>query len=257
MNPEFEDKLRKAMVVLGRVTEAIIGKAKEAKSSVGHSKAVEPVLAIEGQLPMNKIRELISISSDRVVKPLVPNLVDKAALEICDGEAKVGAVMKEKGAALAVHVNIGGFGGHHGEARPSGVHAVRAAAKGIPFEDGFFDYAVADFASPSAGDFVKAVKELGRQVTLGGHAVIADFHPFGMYAKKGGKRLRPIESVVRGVEDYYRICREAGFVITHMREIFIDETLRTRFETVGEKTAFRVLKNSPFLIFLFVAKKGR
>lgn len=255
MNPKVEDILKKSMLKLGRAVESIIGHAKKAKVSVAPSHTIQPILAIESQLSMQKVRELISAGADRVVKTAIPNLVDKAVAELSDGPAVFASLMKERGASIVVHVDIGASGGAYLKDTIHQVHRIRASSKNVPFEDGFFDFAVANLATPAQGDIVKTVKEIGRLITVGGSAAIMDFHPFGNFAKKGGFRLRSIESMIRGVEDYYKICQTAGFNLVYIRESFIDETVRTLFMTDEEKYSFRSLKDTPFLIFLFVNKR--
>lgn len=260
MGKEFENVLRKGMIKLGHAVEAVIGHAQKAKGSVSHVRSVrtvEPILAIESQLSMPKIKELISTSVERVVRPLVPNLIDKAAIEVCDGPTRFGAQLKEKGVATLVHVDIGGAaGGYPKELGASNVSSIRASIRSLPFEDEFFDYCIANLATARQGDVIRSVKEIGRQIVLGGSTLIVDFHPFGMFAKKGNLRLRSPENVLRGVEDYYKICHAAGLNITAVKEAFIDETLRGFFETPEEKSAFRQLKDTPFLIFFAATKKG-
>lgn len=256
MNPKFENMLRKGMTAFGHTVESVIGQAKKAKGSVAQTRGVEPILALEGQLPLPKIKELISISVDRVIKPLIPNLIDRATLEISEGEMKFCPIMKDRGASVSVFVDISGVAASYvREKRLSNVHTVRAAAKNIPFEDGFFDFVVASLATSAVGDISRVIKEVGRQLAIGGNAIIADFHPFGCFAKKGPVRLRALESVIHGVEDYYKICKLSGFQITYIKEIFLDENLRSFFVTPEEKASFRSIKDTPFLIFIMVTKK--
>jgi len=257
MNPAFEEILKKGMLGLGRAVEFVIGHARKARVKVGtaSSDSLQPILAVEGQLTIQKVRELISAGADRIVKPVIPVLVDKAAAELCDGPPVFVGLMKERGASIAVHVDISASGGAYPKDEGTRSHRIRAAVRNMPFEDGFFDFIVANLATPLQDDIVKAVKEAGRVLTVGGNAVVIDFHPFGNFAKKGSFRLRSVKSIVRGVEDYYKICQTAGFSLVYIRELFIDETVRSLFATDGEKHAFRSLKDTPFLIFLMVNKK--
>lgn len=258
MNPKVENALKKGMVTLGHAVESIIGRAKRARVSVAPTHGVQPILALESQLPMLKIKELIFVSVDRIIKPLIPNLIDKSALEVAEGQMRFGPLMKEKGAAISIHVDIGGSAGSYPkDSKVQGIYKITASPKSIPFEDCFFDFVVANLATSQQGDLVRSVKEIGRLITPGGQAVIVDFHPFGMFAKRGSVRLRSMESIVRGVEDYYKICKAAGFTLNYMREAFLDETVRASFVSPEEKSSFRSIKDTPFLIFLMVSKKGR
>jgi len=259
MNKNVEDKLRQGMAAFGKLIERVIGKAKDAKVTVAKTRpgSVEPILALESQLPISKLKDIISVSIDRMLKAEIPNLVDKAAVEISEGESKFAPIMKEKGAAVSLHVDIGSAAGTYPrDKKTKRIHNIRALSHSIPFEDGFFDYTIANLATPSTGDVVRVIKEIGRIITIGGYAIIIDFHPFGRFAKKGSQRLRGMESVVRGVEDYYKICGLSGFNLEYVREAFFDETLRTMFATPEEKTVFRTIKDTPFLIFVLAKKKG-
>lgn len=258
MNPKIEKFLKKGMSKFGGLVESVIGHAKKAKVSVKKpAETVEPILALESQLSILKLKELTMVGVDRIVKGLVPNLIDKTALEMCDGEMKFSQLMKEKGSSLTIHADIASSGGSYPkESQIQGVYSVRAEVRNIPFEDGFFDFVVANLATSSQGDVFKAIKEVGRLVTIGGNAIIVDFHPFGRFAKRGSVRLRSMESVVRGVEDYYKIAQASGFSISYLREAFFDETTRTHFQTPEEKSTFRSIKDTPFLIFLIANKRG-
>jgi len=83
--------------------------------------------------------------------------------------------------------------------------------------------------------------------------VFIDYHPYGLYAKKGPNRLRSVESSIRGAEDYYRICRAAGLRVVDLREAFVDENLRSYFGD-DQISAYRSMKGSPLTIYLFFYK---
>jgi SAM-dependent methyltransferase len=253
---KWEEGLRAGVVKVGNLVEGLLGRAEEWSSSIKSSSgSAQPLLSLEGQVPLPKLKELINISVDRVVASSVPALVDRTSAEIREGASTLAAIFRERGASVAAHVDIGGGGGSYGRAE-AGVASVRCHPHRLPFEDSFFDFAVGHFANQYQGDLVKDVRELSRVTALSGEAVIVDFHPFGMFARKGTTRLRPLESTARGVEDHYKLCRSAGFRVVNVREAFIDENMRPFFVTDGEKQAFRMVKESPLLIFLFVKKGG-
>lgn len=257
MNSRFEELLKKGMQKLGNGVEAVIGQAKKAKGTGTTKQIVKPILAIESELALPKIKELMGVGVERIITPEIPNLVDKSALEISEGAARFTSFMKEKGAALAVHVDIGASAGSYPkDAYGAALYEVRGTARNIPFENGFFDFVIANLATSEQGDIVKVMQELYRILTLGGEATIVDFHPFGRFAKRGVGRLRSAESIVKGVEDYYKICRTIGFKVNNIKEAFFDETVRNLFESQEEKSSFRSVKDTPFLIFLFVSKKS-
>ena len=258
LSPKFENVLRSGMTKFGHAVEKVIGSVEKARGSAKPSTSVEPILALESQLSMAKLKEMIAVSVDRVVGTSIPNLIDKSTLEINEGVMRFSPAMKEKGASLVVHVDIGGFAGtYSSEGSTTGVFGIRASIKNVPFEDGFFDFIVSDLATPHQGDISRSMKELGRLITPGGQALVVDFHPFGQFAKRGSARLRSTTSFVKGAEDYYKICGASGFSLNYIREAFFDETVRMHFETPEEKAAFRSIKDTPFLIFLFVSKKAR
>jgi hypothetical protein len=121
----------------------------------------------------------------------------------------------------------------------------------IAVQSGGFDAAVALLAAPFQGEIELVLRELARTLVVGGDVVIADFHPFGNYAKRGSHRLRA--SFASGIEDYYRMARAAGITITDIREGFCDERSAAFFVTPDEKLLYRQLKGAP----LVVAFRGR
>ena len=252
--PKLEEYLRKGVWVLGTAVEKLIEQADKLKTTLTTSSvSAQPVLSLEGQLSIPKLKELINSAVEKVVAPAIPPLVDKTALEIREGGAAFAKVFKERGASVAIHNDMGSGGASYG--RAEGTSSVKGGASKLPFEDGFFDYIVGNFASSYQGDLIKTVKELSRLLTISGEGVIVHFHPFGMYAKRGGLRLKPAESTIRGIEDYYKICKATGLKVVGVKESFIDETMRSMFVTDEEKLSFRMVKDAPLLIYIF-AKKG-
>jgi SAM-dependent methyltransferase len=253
---KLEDMLRRGVNVVGGAIEKAIGHAERLSEGLKKgSTFAQPVLSLEGQLPLPKIKEIISQTVDKFVVPVVPGLVDKTSLEIREGASSLAKVFNEKGSSVAVHIDIGASGGSYGkpEAR---LISLRSESSRLPFEDGFFDVVVANLATQYQGDIVKATRELSRVLSISGEATIVDFHPFGQYAQWGNVRLRPVESTIRGIEDYYKLCKTSQLRIIGIREAFFDEALRPCFVTEGEKSAFRMLKDTPLLIFLQVKKGG-
>lgn len=240
------------MTSAGRIVERAIGHAHKAKVQVGARGGMQPILSLESLVGTNKIGELISISTERVALPVVPDLKDRLALDIGEGPPQFLAQYKDRKARFAVGLEIGG--GSRGEQGDSDRgYIVRGRATALPFGGDFFDYVAVRLATPFQGDVLKVMKEVGRVASPGGQGVLVDYHPYGMYAKKGSDRLRSVESSIRGAEDYYRICRAAGLRVVDLREAFIDENLRGNF---GEEQlpAYRSVKGSPLVIFLFFYK---
>lgn len=247
--------MRKGVLAAGHLVEQVINRAEKLGGNLkGGSLSTQPVLSLEGQISIPKLKELLNSTAEKVIVPAIPGLVDKTALEIREGQSVFAKFFKEKGASVATHVDMAGSAGAYAKGG-SGINSLRSASTRLPFEDGFFDYVAALYSNQYQGDIVKAVKEFARVLSIAGDGIIVDFHPFGMYAKRGSLRLKPTESTIRGVEDYYRLCKSAGLRITSIRESFLDEELRPMFETEGEKAAFRMVKDTPLLIYLFV-KKG-
>lgn len=251
----WEEFLKKGVVTVGNALERAIVRAEKLKENFrGSSLSAQPLLSLEGQISIPKLKDIISHVSEKLIASAIPPLVDKTALEIREGASVFAKMFREKGASFSGHVDIGGSAGTYGKAE-EGVSSLRSVANKLPFEDGFFDYVVSVYANPYQGDLIKAVKELSRVLTFSGEAVVVDFHPFGLYAKRGSLRLKPLESTVRGVEDYYKICKSASLKVTAVRESFLDETVRPLLAAEDEKAAFRMVKDTPLLIYLFV-KKG-
>lgn len=253
---KVEDGLRKGVFTVGSFLEKLIDKAEGLASNFKQpSVSTQAVLSLEGQLTIPKLKEIINSAYEKATAPKVPSLVDKTAIEIKEGGAALTKVFKEKGATVAAHIDMGGSAGSYGQPE-KGVVSIRCIPSKLPFEDGFFDYIIGHFANQFQGDLSKSVKEFSRVLSISGEGIITDFHPFGMYAKRGTIRLKPVESVIRGVEDYYKLCTSVGLKVVSVRESFFDETTRPLFVTEDEKSAFRIVRDTPFLIHLSVRKGG-
>lgn len=244
------------MFAFGRLIEIIIGQARKAKASVSQAGGgLQPVLALESQVPLPKLKELISRASARVLAQLIPTVGARPVLEVCEGFDTFYEMLKERGAAQIVHVDIGNIAAGKEKTPPvRGPHFVYAEAKKIPFDDNFFGFALACLTTPFQGEMVKSVKEIGRVLKAGGDIIITDFHPYGLYAKKGNVRLKSRETGVKGLEDYYKICKVAGLKVVDVKEVFIDETMRPFFISPDEKAAYKNIKDTPLIICLLAKK---
>lgn len=252
---KLENLLRKGMQAVGSAVEKAIGKAQEAKQSVGPPAIAGAPVTVESQLPIPKIKELLKVSADRVITQLLPALADRRTVEIGDGVGKYALMLKEHGARMVVATEIGAGGGQAVSDALTRLYMVRAGLGRLPFADGCFDFAVANMLTSYQGDLGKALKEMARVLTPGAGLILVDFHPFGPFAKRGAVRMRPTDASLRGIADLYKVARLSHLKITDVREIFIDETLRASFATNDEKQAYRTLRDQPLVIAYF-ARKG-
>jgi len=255
MADTFEHTLRRLMEALGHQVEKLIGKAKKAKVQVGSRGGVQPVLSVESLLPLERIKEIIEESTRRAIAESIPDIKGGHALEIGEAPALYGQRLLGAQADVAVSVEIAGeFTPKQGD-RTRGF-VLQAKPSRLPFGNQSFNYVLGRFATPHQGDIVKAVTEVGRVLAPGGQGVIVEFHPFGLFAKRGQNRMRSIESNLRKLEEYYRLCRQAGLRVVDLREAFIDEGARALFKE-DEIPAYRALKGTPLLAFLFIYKLRR
>lgn len=252
MSKGLEKTLKSFMESTGRLIERAIGQAQKAKVQVGTRGGLQPILSLESLLGTNKIRELIDLSTERILFPAVPDLKEGISLDVGEGPPQLLEKFLEKGSQTAVGLEIGGGSrGKQGDVNKG--YVVRGSAVSIPFADDFFHYIVVRLATPFQGDILRVMKEIGRVNVPGGQGVLIDYHPYGLYAKKGSNRLRSVESSIRGAEDYYRICRAAGLRVVDLRESFIDENLRSSFEEENI-SSYRSVKGSALAIYLFFYK---
>jgi SAM-dependent methyltransferase len=252
MTRGVESTLRSVMSSIGHLVERVIGHAQKAKVQVGARGGVQPILSLESFLGTGKIKSLIDVSTERVALPMIPDLKGSASLDVGEGPPQFLDRFVEKGSRIAVGLEIGGGSrGKQGDASKG--YIIRGSAASIPFGEDFFSFVSARLATPFQGDILRVMKEIGRITEPGGQGVLIDYHPYGMYAKKGSNRLRSVESSIRGAEDYYRICRASGLRVVDLREAFVDENLRSVF---GEEhvQAYRSVKGSPLAIYLFFYK---
>ena len=240
------------MEALGRVVESVIGKAKQATVQVSTRGGVQPILSVESQLTAPRIRDLIDASTHKVLSGAIPDLKGGTALEVGEGPVSWAARLLSAQAQSVMGAEIGGGSvGSQGDASRGFV--VRGSVPKLPFPDKRFSYVMARLATQLQGDMVRALREISRVMAPGGQGVLVDYHPFGLYAKRGASRVRPADSGVHRFEDYYRFCRQAGLRVVDVREIFVDEGMRQLFHE-EEIAAYRNLKGTPLLVFLFVYK---
>lgn len=247
MSETFESSLKKLMEWAGRGIEKVIGEAHKAKVSVGTRGGLKPILSLESQFSPAKIREMINFATERICVPALPNLKGQVTLEIGDGPMFLVPKFIGQQARIALGLEISGQGGG---GRGS---IIRGLPSSLPFGKDFFEYVGARLATNLQGDVIRAVKEIGRVLAPGGQGFFIDFHPFGLYAKRGTDRLRSVESTIRGIEDYYKICRSAGLRIVDLHEAFIDESFRSMLDA-EEVAAYRNVKGTPLLLFIFFFK---
>lgn len=252
MAESFDQSLRRAMVWLGHLVEHLIGSAKKARVQVGARTGMQPVLSIESQLSYEQIKDLIDASVKRMMENAFPNLDGSSALDIGEGPIFYAARLLGARADTAISFDIRSASADaQGDASRGFI--VRGRASKLPFASERFAYVIARLASIFQGDVTRATMEIGRVMAPGGQGVLIDFHPFGLYAKKGPDRIKSAESGLRRLEDYYALMRKAGLRIVDFREGFIDEQTRSMFDD-EQIHAYRSLKGSPLLAYFFIYK---
>ena len=210
------------MEALGRVVESVIGKAKQATVQVSTRGGVQPILSVESQLTAPRIRDLIDASTHKVLSGAIPDLKGGTALEVGEGPVSWAARLLSAQAQSVMGAEIGGGSvGSQGDASRGFV--VRASVAKLPFPDKRFSYVMARLATQLQGDMVRALREISRVMAPGGQGVIVDYHPFGLYAKRGrwvravqawsfGPRMNAIHDWVAGLSatfDYTSLERPA------------------------------------------------
>ena len=241
----------KAGGFFGRLLETLAGQAKKAKGGLEGKSGLQPILALESRLPIPKLKQLIAFCGDRFLLQNLTQLKDKTVLEIGEGPLRFQKNIAEQKPKFLAGIVIDGVTPQSLD--PSSL-LLKGTLKSIPFENQFFDFVVALLTTSHQGDVVSAFKEMGRILAPEGIGLIVDFHPFGLYAKTGTQRLRSIAATIRGLEDYYKMCRVAGLSIVDLHEGFVDDTLRNQFVTLPEMEAFREIKGTPLVLFLRVKK---
>lgn len=245
---QWEENLRRIVVTLGRGLEGLIAKLKSTRLA-RNLPQVTPVMAIEGQIPTSKIKELSQHVSLRLLAEMMPPLVDKSVLLIGEGVAAAVPLCKDKGTSTLMEVELGASESPLSDGDESlRIHCV---PQKLAVRNHSFDAVVALLATPFQGELELVFQELARTLVVGGDFLVADFHPFGLYAKRGSRRLRA--SFAHGMAEYYRMARDLGIEIADCREGYCDEKAAAFFVTPEEKQIYRGLKDSP----LVVAFRGR
>lgn len=251
LKPEWEENLRRIVVALGTGLEGLIAKIKSARQARSLPK-VTPVMAIEGQISTSKIKELSQHVSLRLLGEMMPTLVDKSVLLIGESVAAAVPLCKDKGTSTLMEVELGASESPLADGDESlRIHCI---PQKLGVRGNSFDAVVALLATPFQGEVEQVFKELARTLVMGGDFLVADFHPFGLYAKRGSRRIRA--SVAHGIADYYRMARDLGIDITDCREGYCDEKSSAFFITPEEKQVYRSLKDSPLVIAFRGRKMG-
>ncbi len=248
LKPEWEENLRRVVVRLGQGLERLIDKVKANRFAKSLPK-VTPLMAIESQLPTPKIRELAQHISLSLLSDMMPALVDKSVLLVGEGITAAVPLCHDKGASTLIQIELSS----NESPLADGEDALRIHCHPhqLAVRNGSFDTVIGMLASPFQGELEQALRELSRTLVVGGDFLLADLHPFGLYAKRGSHRLRP--SFAHGIADYYRMARGLGIDLTDCREGFCDEKSSAFFVTPEEKQIYRRIKDSP----LVIAFRGR
>lgn len=248
--------LQRLMEFIGGLLEKILGQAKKAKGTYEKKGGLQPILSLESRLSLPKLKNLIGHFTERFVPPALPALKDKTVLEIGEENLKFQKPILEKKPKVYCGVIVGDCASL--TSSQQGIPFVlKGSFKSIPFEEGFFDCVICRLSTPQQGDVISAFKEMARVLSPEGEGLILDYHPFGLFAKSGKERFRSVQSTLRGVEDYFKMCRLSGLAVEDLHEGFIDDTLRNQFTTPEEMAAFREIKGTPLVIFLKVVKQRK
>lgn len=248
---QWEENLRRIVVALGKGLEGVIAKVTSARQARNLPK-LTPVLGIEGQIPTAKIKELSQHVSLRLLGEMMPPLVDKSVLLVGEGVAAAVPLCKDKGTSTLMEVELGASESPLDDGDES--LRIHCMPHKLATRNSSFDAVVALLATPFPGELEQVFQELARTLVIGGDFLVADFHPFGLYAKRGSRRLRA--SFANGIADYYRMARDLGIDITDCREGYCDDKAAAFFVTPEEKQIYRSLKDSPLVIAFRGRKMG-
>ena len=254
MPKKMEEFLRHGMQRLGRVVEKAIGTAKQAKATVVATGATPASVALETQFGIPKLKELLRFAVDRIVPSVIPTLTNRTVVEIAEETGRFALTCKEQGARLVAALELGAGQPPAVADATRQVYVIRGGLRRLPFADNFFDFGIVNLTTPLQGEFLRSLKEVSRILAPGAGLIVADFHPFGWFARRGATRIKPAESTLRGMGDYFKVARLAGLHVLDLREAFLDETMRAAFVTPEEKIAYRTLKESPLMVCLILRK---
>lgn len=227
------------------------GKAQAAKETVEARSGLKPILSLESRLTPSKIGHLLNLMSDRFVTPALPDLSKKIVLEIGEDLRFQNKILEKKPEIFSGVLIAGGDSKQTSNKQPI---LIKGNFQNLPFESNYFDFILGHLNSSHQGDLLTPIKEFGRVLAPGGTGMILDFHPYGLYAKSGPERLRSHQSTVKGIEDYFKMCKISGLQILDLHEGYLDNTLRGEFEEGEMLSAFRELKDAPMLLYILVGK---
>ncbi len=133
----------------------------------------------------------------------------------------------------------------------------RSAPDRLALKEWSCRWALVSAPSVPALPVVRLIKELGRVLEPGGGGAIIDWHPYSG-AVRNILSDRPTVDTAEGMglEKYYAAFQEAGMMATHVKETFVDGSLRKMMETQEDKEWYNNHRKEPFAIVFFVKKRN-
>ncbi|MBL7685783.1 MAG: hypothetical protein JNK65_07105 [Deltaproteobacteria bacterium] len=251
----MQNFIRKIVQAIGKPLEKL---SKKPHSSVGSSAPSETVVQVgektsEITLPEARVRKVLEKIETQGLLSLIPNLSGRKVLQISASGARLWESLKSKGCPLIIDFDANPlFGTQLPAVKPSGVHLVRGSLQAAPFQNESFEVLCFLGATPRVDQLPAWAEEISRLTKEGARILISILHPFFE------QKLNPRQGFQHSIADYFMGLRKVGVYVEEIKELKVDDQVRSLFSPAKEDKDFIQMNGFPaVLCFKAVRLKRR
>lgn len=209
---------------------------------------------VAGGLPVPKSRELFEVIQTREILPRLPDeFAGKMVAHLLFSGTPFTSLLREKGAGKIL---VGYIGRFRSRQVASGMELrFRTSADRIPLKEWCCRFALLSAPTVPTTPIGRLIRELGRIIEPGGGAALVDWHPYSA-AVRNTIAERPVQDGTEGIgiEKYFKAFKDAGLIVTQVKEAFVDGSFRKLMETKDDQIWYKEHRREPYAIVFFVKK---
>ena len=235
---------------LGRVALPVAGTMakiwQKAAPSVAHFKTRAGIG--EKNQPTANLNEVLSEIARREIVPHLPDLQGLIAIHL--GGQLSGPLPVKPGVEARALLEILPTLKARSDTNPlqKNCYSIVASTIGLPLKNGSIDFLLDSYDPDDRHLAANRWSDPIASLKPGAKGILVAPHPFGALAHAPKENERP------GFESLFRLFRKAGVELSHVREVFVDTSLRRFFVGAEGPALFNRLNGSPLLIIFFVTK---